>query len=640
MKQPIENDERPDFLFWDREGEPPKGKWIPILWRSFVGAKTSVSYSLPAYIEAESDALRSRYLRWVHELGEARIGGKRLLDYLILRPGFSYWWMTVPAMVSSGHDMPIYSAVRLLAFEQIAGELSPKKIILVSGNKTLARILRCWCEKSGLSFEWWKSKKLSFSESITRKLYHALPHLMQAMFWLLRYLIDRWPLREKSPKKSSGADQEITFFSYLIHLNHKAIAEARFATYYWTALHNIISNDVGAYWFHKYARHDIVPSAQKAKNLIKQFNRNGTGQEIHSTMDGVLGWSVLKDTLRDYGRVMRDGLRLSKVRHLFRIQGSNIDLWPLFREDWRQLLYGSIAMSNCLDINLAEQILENLPRQRLGFYVQENQPWEMALVHAWRSAGHGQLIGVPHTTVLYWDTRYFFDPRSYRRTGKNDLPMPDKVAVNGPAAMATYRKGGYPNGQLFEVEALRYLYLESLHSRENRTIHRPKGSLRVLVLGDYLAPVTRQQMQWLCAAATLLPSGTLYTVKPHPACAIKSEDYPSLKMKLTASPLLELLTECDVAFTSNITSAAVDAYCAGVPVVSVLDGNAFNMSPLRGLTGVAYVTGPEELAGALNNARDREKMLPEPYFCLDKALPRWRMLLGIGAQDRRTMPGI
>jgi len=342
-------------------------------------------------------------------------------------------------------------------------------------------------------------------------------------------------------------------------------------------------------------------------------------------------------TLRDYGRVVKAGLCLCKVNRLFQLQDSGINLWPLFKQSWYQLMYGTIAMSNCLETNLYEHILQRLPRQRLGFYIQENQPWEMAFINAWRVAGHGQVIGIPHTTVLYWDTRYFFDPRAYRRVGKNDLPLPEKVALNGPASMATYRRGGYPREQLVEVEALRYLYLEDLQSKQNGANEPATDFLRVLVLGDYLAPVTRRQMQWLCGAASLLPQDTRYTVKPHPSCAIRAEDYPSLQLQMTSSPLAKLLVDCDVAFTSNITSAAVDAYYARVPVVSVLDGNAFNLSPLAGQSGVVYVTGPEELAKALGNARVPENVHAETYFCLNKALPRWRMLLGIGIKDEKPM---
>ncbi|MBU0545449.1 MAG: carbohydrate biosynthesis protein, partial [Proteobacteria bacterium] len=84
---------------------------------------------------------------------------------------------------------------------------------------------------------------------------------------------------------------------------------------------------------------------------------------------------------------------------------------------------------------------------------------------------------------------------------------------------------------------------------------------------------------------------------------------------------------CDVVFTSNITSAAVDACCAGIPVVQMLDGYTFNMSPLRGLKGVMYVANPIELAKALLNARYRESLVVEPYFYLDGDLPRWMQLL-------------
>ena len=630
LKESIEIGERRTFLVWDRENPPPKGAWIPILWRSFAEDKASTSYSIPRLVEAQADVLRSRYLAWLYDLGEAQIDGKRLVDHLELRPGLSYWWMTLPAMVSYGHNTPIYSAVRLLALEQIAHELSPRKVILVSGDKTLARIFRLWCDRTGLSFEWRRLKRLPSSMSIIRKLYYALPHAIQAIIWLLWYIKDRRSFREKDPRKPLGSDLDITFFSYLIHLNQKALAEGRFVTHYWTVLHDVIAKcTAGANWVHKYIRHDVVPSTRHARNLLKQFNRSGAGREIHCTMDDVLGCSVISDTLRDYGRVVMTGWRLRKVSRLFLPLASNIDLWPLFKQDWCQFMYGTTAILNCLDINLCEHILQRFPRQRLGFYVQENQPWEMALLHAWRSAGHGQMIGIPHTTVLHWDTRYFFDPRSYRRTGNNDLPLPEKVGVNGPAAMAAHRRCGYPTEQVIEVEALRYLYLDDLQSRQNVANEAPTASLRVLVLGDYLAPVARRQMQWLCDAATLLPRDTRYTVKPHPACAIKAEDYPSLEMKVTASPLSELLIECDAAFTSNLTSAAVDAYCAEVQVVSVLDGNAFNMSPLRDLTGVVYVTGPEELAKALSNARTRGKVHAEPYFCLGEDLPRWRVLLGL-----------
>lgn len=253
----------------------------------------------------------------------------------------------------------------------------------------------------------------------------------------------------------------------------------------------------------------------------------------------------------------------------------------------------------------------------------------MALIYAWRAVGHGRLIGVPHSTVRYWDLRYFFDPRNYQRTGKNDVPLPDKMALNGPAAMAAYRKGGCPADQMVEVEALRYLYLADLLPMQNVANAPLTVSRRVLVLGDYLTATTHRQMQLLTDAAPLLPPDTRYIVKAHLSCPVKASDYPSLHLQITSLPLAKLLSECDVAYSSNITSAAVDAYCTGLPVVSMLDSNSFNISPLRGLEGVMYVTNHTELAAALRTARDCARVVAEPYFCLDKELPRWRKLLGL-----------
>lgn len=57
------------------------------------------------------------------------------------------------------------------------------------------------------------------------------------------------------------------------------------------------------------------------------------------------------------------------------------------------------------------------------------------------------------------------------------------------------------------------------------------------------------------------------------------------------------------------------------------------MSPLRGLKGVVYVTNPMELAEALRNAQQDERVAPEPYFYLDRELPRWQQLLGLRKAD-------
>jgi hypothetical protein len=56
------------------------------------------------------------------------------------------------------------------------------------------------------------------------------------------------------------------------------------------------------------------------------------------------------------------------------------------------------------------------------------------------------------------------------------------------------------------------------------------------------------------------------------------------------------------------------------------------------LKDVVYVTNPLELAEALGKKRDRNRVMAESYFYLDKALPRWRKLLDAKAGDGQVTP--
>jgi surface carbohydrate biosynthesis protein (TIGR04326 family) len=137
-------------------------------------------------------------------------------------------------------------------------------------------------------------------------------------------------------------------------------------------------------------------------------------------------------------------------------------------------------------------------------------------------------------------------------------------------------------------------------------------------------------MDWLVEVATVLPADTRYIVKAHPACPISAADYSSVDVQIADLPLDQLLRNCDVAYTGNRTSAAVEAYSLGVPVVSMLEGESLNVSPLRGRSGVTYVHNAAELGAALARARTLWRSVPDEYFWLDPTLPRWRELLRLG----------
>jgi surface carbohydrate biosynthesis protein (TIGR04326 family) len=616
-----------DSVFvWDAEGRPPDGDWTPVLWRGFADKATPGVVSMPTLVEDRAAVLKAAYLGWIYELGEYRFSGRRLLDHLELRPGFSYWWMTLVAEKCNWAKSPqITDAIRLFALEHWLTGRPVARLILASCSKSLAECMQSVCDRKGIPFEWHRIKPDAVITSWRRRLYGALPLALQALAWLAFYLTKRWPLKGVGLEEWRRTKGSVTFISYLFNLGPEATRGGRFESRYWAHLPEVLRQEgCDTNWLHIYVSDALLPSAGSAADAVRQFNRAGRGRQIHTTLEAFLNLRLIIRTVRDWLRLAWIGRRVTPA--LFSTRGGDFRLWPLFQDDWRRSMSGPAAIRNVLLLNLYEAAMASLPCQRAGIYLYENDPTEFALIHAWEAAGHNRLIGSQHSTMLYWDMRYVFDPRSYARANRNDLPMPDQVAVNGPAARDACLLGGYPAERVIEVEALRYLYLAGSRTRTRTS---PSAVFRLLVLGDYVPDNTRAQMRMLEAAVHLLSADILILVKPHPSCPINSGEYPGLRMEVTTQALSALLEACDMAFTSNATSAVVDAYCAGVPVVSLLDPKAMNLSPLRGCEAARFVCTPEELALAIGDAASvaERQVRPQAYFTVDPELPRWRKLL-------------
>jgi len=636
------SDKPHNILIWDAEGSPPVGDCITLLWSCFESNSDKRVISIPRLVEEQSVSLKSRFLAWVYDIGEKSVDGKRLLDILELRPGLSYWWMTsLSQKFNASAESQIDNVIKSFVLEQYIIEQRVAAVNLVTDNKKLILLLKKYCKRAGLGFKWeYRKKKIDNPETIARRLYSALPYLFQALIFLsLNYLKGSfYSIRRNQPTASLSGD--ISFIDILVHLDRRSFTTKTFISGYWTSLVDQLALfEVKANWFHNYYYQESIPTFRKAHDLLQAFNKRSRGLQCHMLMESCFNFSVFRDALKTYFRLGRIHNQLSIINSPLFSDETKFDYWTLLKDEWVDSLRGKEAMVNCLRIALFEKVFNQIPHQRIGVYIQENQPWEMALIHFWKSSGHGMLIGVPHTSVRYWDLRYFHDQRYYdhKKVNNNELPVPDLMALNGPVATKIMIDHGYPQQQLTEVEALRFQHLLNQKIYKNETQKNNECSNRVLVCGDFLSKTNKLLLTWLSEALCLMTADTFFLFKPHPACPVDMSAFPSLQLEVSNAPLHELIGKCDVVFTSNVTSAAVDAYFSNVPVVQILDGNSLNMSPLRGLRDVVYVTNPYELAQTLNNVNQRRNSSEEPYFYLDRNLPRWNRLLGLSNIETESM---
>jgi surface carbohydrate biosynthesis protein (TIGR04326 family) len=597
---------------------------------SWNGHCTSDFYiSIPVLVEEHSESLKSRYLDWVGSLGMTEVGGIRLVELLKIRDNLSYWWMSLISEKCNYAQSPhITDAVRMMAFEIWANaNLQAKFLELHSDNIKLAECMKIWCFARGIKFSWVHSPEAKLQLLSIFRLHKVLLPPIRAWGWLLKYCVDRWPLRGVGISEWTNLHGDITFFSYFCNLSLIQKKNSAFHSNYWTRLPDILSkHHLKANWLHIYIKDSMHPSARSAARKIEYLNAGNN--EAHVTLDAFLNVKTISKTLHDWFRIFK--LKKKITTTVKNTKSDGLDLYPLFKDEWVETLSGSNLISNCLYVNLFEMAISKLSNQNIGIYLFEQQPWEFALTSAWKGANHKNLIGFQHTTVPFWDLRYFFGQSVYKDAKNLLLPMPDIVAVNGPISRKIFSDAGFPNGALAEVEALRYLHLNDKTvnvEKKSRDFNQP---LKILVLADYKLGNIDSQLKLLDSAKILCSFDTEVVLKPHPVFAnFNSYSYPGY-IEVTNKSLEILLKRCDLVFTSAVTSAAVEAYLAGIPVISIRDPKSLNLSPLRGVSGVYFVGDKEELLNALSDIRMSDNTWPvnkDVFFHLDLDLRRWMSLI-------------
>ena len=609
-----------DVLIWDSEFPAPSNYQVVILWRQFADSGQEVScISLPEYIELHADRLHDRFLGFVHDLGNTQIKGKSVQDHLTVTPSMSYWWMTLFASTRWNDSSRTTEAIKLLALEEILNSRSWVELELASEDRSIQHSIQRLCVANGKSF---RSDPIPKQKSKRLGVIRKFSLVVSAHLVLIRQIL--WLVLVR-PLRLTTESSQIMIFDYLMRFDVDQSRDGNFVSQYWNLLIEKFSKKrLRATWVHQFIESSATPSAKSAQQLLSKINKKK--ETTHYLFESRLSLRIVIQTLKTYWRLVLSVPNSATMSRAFVPSDSKLDLWPLFVHEWDQSLLGTTAMRHCILISTIHSSLSTIPHCPIGMYLMENQPWEMALIDAWKANGHGQLIGVVNAPIRFWDLRHFVDRRSISKDGANRIrfrPTPDRIAVNSLISRTLLEKSGVSPEKIVDVEALMYQYLDrSVESDEQRADD-------LLILGDFFTLPTNRLLN--IVQESLLKEQHIGKVwfKPHP---FDSGPWPineSLGIVITNDLLPDIFKKCSIVIAASSSTSSLEAYCANKNVISILDPAIMNYSPLRNLSDAVFVSNSSELSLELSKSHQRNTNRIDSLLHLNSDLKLWTVLLGL-----------
>ena len=141
---------------------------------------------------------------------------------------------------------------------------------------------------------------------------------------------------------------------------------------------------------------------------------------------------------------------------------------------------------------------------------------------------------------------------------------------------------------------------------------------------------TITQITMIKECLTKLPSSTKFFLKPHPVVTLPQSLLRNIPITIITEPIEDILPMCDLAITSNVTTAALDAFLKKIPVICVFHPSKLNLSPLKELDSSLFASSSAELLDKIQLVMENAPISfckPEEVFNLDSSLGMWLNLI-------------
>ena len=337
------------FCLWDDKSPPKDFKELNyIYWNKSFSLQNS-SFSISDILEKNSDKFKSNYLEFVLKLGLSKNKDESVIDILELKPGFSYWWMTLIAEKSNWAKSPqINNILKLMVLEDWLNNNECSTLFINTSDFELFKSLGQLCQSKGIKLIDLKKKNLIFSQ-IKVIFRNKFFYLLFSFIWLSREIFLSLPFALTKTFPAKNLYPKITFVTYLTE------KEKKMNMSYWGPLPEYIDkNKVQSNWIY-------LPNRKIGfiKNFLffKKTNMQSYNHNNYISISSFFSLEVLKQIIKNFWIVFSSS---KYIVSSIKIESSFY--WDLIKNDLMKSLYGKEMMNELFYFSLFERMSKELPK--------------------------------------------------------------------------------------------------------------------------------------------------------------------------------------------------------------------------------------------------------------------------------------
>ena len=589
--------------------------------------------SIPQKVEQQALFIKKDYLCWVYELGKCQINNETLISHLQIFNNLSFWWMTKVAAKSPFLSPGIYQIFKLRVLEKMYLEKGCNGLIYCGNNQLVHQVLRDWCKELGHPYKRISEKKCQIEPEWTgiKRLVFNLPYWLQVLLFLVRkWVMNFRHIRSGNiNKKQQSIQDSVTVVTFFPNIDLQKANDGRFYSRYWEKLHQLLDElPFAVNWVWLYSKSGQI-TYRDSIDIRNKCNQHSPDKYRHFLLEEFFNLKTFIKCVSIYLKLYSKGLQLKGVKKFFKFPASKLNFFPMLQHDWNSSLFGKDAMEGIIYSFLFDSMAKAIPAKPWGLFLFENQPYESALISAWkRHQRETKILAHQHATIRALDFRLLYDPRVFGASEKEKPPMADVLGLNSPDAYRMLRDSKYPIEKIVKIEALRYWSLLGNYGSKKKEKKISGRTLLVLTAQPYHETVFQLNLLHEAACLNGLAGYDKILIKSHndfPVKAILDTLNPEFKYSLTSKSLDKLWSISDTIYCSNSTTACIEAGYLGLPVIVAGQKDNINLNPLYGFSTVNFVTDIKMLCQELNEPSYLD--IPEDYFYLDETFKLWRKLL-------------